>query len=96
MVIGKSLPGPGAGVSLAMAASVFLSNVPERLSSAAGMRRAGRSPYDIFGLWGWIALASGLAALIGNLAGAGLEVIAAVTALEAGAVLAMIVDTIIP
>ncbi|MEG9504499.1 MAG: hypothetical protein MIN69_22020 [Methylorubrum extorquens] len=41
----------GAGVSLVTVAAVFLSNVPEGLSSAAGMRKAGRSAAYIFGVW---------------------------------------------
>jgi len=41
VVIGASLPG-GGSVSLVAVAAVFLANVPEGLSSAAGMRRAGR------------------------------------------------------
>lgn len=97
IVIGTSLLG-GGGVSLVTVAAVFLSNVPEGLSSAAGMKRAGHGPGYVFGVWGGIALASGLAALAGNaaLAGAGPEVIAAVTAVAAGAILAMLVDTMIP
>lgn len=97
VVIGVSLVG-GGGVSLATVAAVFLSNVPEGLSSVAGMRRAGRSAGYVFGVWGAIALLSGLAALLGNvaLADASPLVIAAVTALAAGAILAMIVDTMIP
>jgi len=97
VVIGVSLVG-GGGVSVATVAAVFLSNVPEGLSSAAGMRRAGRSAAYVFGIWIAIALLSGLAALLGNaaLADADPAVIAAVTALAAGAILAMIVDTMIP
>lgn len=97
VVIGVGLLG-GSGVSLVTVAAVFLSNVPEGLSSAAGMRMAGRSPAYVFGVWGGIALASGVAALVGNvaLAGAGPDVIAATTALAAGAILAMICDTMIP
>jgi len=77
---------------------VFLSNIPEGLSSASGMRKAGRSARYIFGVWGGIALASGIAALIGNFAvsGAGPDVIAFVTAVAAGAILAMLSDTMIP
>ena len=47
---------------------------------------------------GGIALASGLAAMIGNVALAGTSpaVISTVTALAAGAILAMLVDTMIP
>ena len=45
-----------------------------------------------------IALASGLAALLGNLmlAGASPEVVALITAVAAGGILAMLVDTMIP
>jgi zinc transporter, ZIP family len=97
VVIGVSLLG-GGGVSLSTVAAVFLSNVPEGLSSAAGMRRAGRPAAYVFGIWGGIALASGLAALLGNLllADAAPGVIAATNAVAAGAILAMIVDTMIP
>ncbi len=97
VVIGASLLG-GAGVSLATVAAVFLSNVPEGLSSAAGMREAGRPAAYVFGVWGGIALASGVAAFVGAwaLAGADPAIIAAIQALAAGAILAMIADTMIP
>ncbi len=97
VVIGASLLG-GAGVSAATVAAVFLSNLPEGLSSAAGMRKAGRGAGYIFGVWGVIALASGVAAYAGAtlLVGADPLVIAAVTAVAAGAILAMLVDTMIP
>jgi ZIP family zinc transporter len=77
---------------------VFLSNLPEGISSAAGMRRAGRSLAYVFGIWGGIAAASGIAAMVGSWAFAGADpaLIAAVTALAAGAILAMLVDTMIP
>ena len=97
VVIGVSLL-RGDGVSLVAVAAVFLSNVPEGLSSAAGMRRAGRGAGYVFGVWIGIAVLSGLAALVGNaaLAGADPELIAAVTAVAAGAILAMLADTMIP
>ena len=97
IVIGVSLLG-GKGVSLVAVVAVFLSNLPEGLSSAAGMRNAGRSPGYVFGVWTAIALASGVAAVFGNLvlAGASPDIIAAVTAVAAGAILAMIADTMIP
>lgn len=97
VVIGVSLLN-GPGVSLVTVAAVFLSNVPEGLSSAAGMRKAGRPAAYIFGVWGTIALLSGVAALVGNvaLAGANPELIAATTAVAAGAILAMLADTMIP
>lgn len=97
VVIGVSLL-QGRGVSLVAVIAVFLSNVPEGLSSAAGMRKAGRSPLYIFGVWGGIAVASGLAALAGNvaLADAPAQIIAVTNAIAAGAILAMLVDTMIP
>ncbi|MBB5713951.1 ZIP family metal transporter [Sphingomonas aerophila] len=97
VVIGTSLIG-GKGVSAVVVAAVFLSNVPEGLASAAGMRQAGRSARYIFGVWIGIAIASGLAAMLGNvaLAGAAPSFVAAVTAVAAGAILAMLVDTMIP
>ncbi|MEV4117661.1 ZIP family zinc transporter [Micromonospora sp. NPDC049645] len=97
VVIGASLLSGGA-VSLVTVAAVFLSNVPEGLSSAAGMRQAGRTGRYVFLLWTGIALVSGGAALVGNtlLGGAPPEVLAAITALAAGAILAMITDTMVP
>ena len=96
-MIGVSLLG-GGGVSAATVAAVFLSNVPEGLSSAAGMKKAGRSAAYVFAVWGGIALASGIAAMIGYvaLAGAAPAEVSGVTAIAAGAILAMLVDTMIP
>jgi ZIP family zinc transporter len=97
VVIGVSLL-QGAGVSFVTVTAVFLSNVPEGLSSAAGMRRAGHGSLYVFGVWGGIAVISGIAAALGNLmlAQAPPDAIASVTAIAAGAILAMLVDTMIP
>ncbi|BAU66711.1 zinc/iron permease [Stanieria sp. NIES-3757] len=97
IVIGVSMIG-GAVVSWVTVAAVFLSNVPEGLSSAAGMKKAGRSPAYIFGVWGGISIISGIAALLGYalFSHFSQEVIAATTAIAAGAILAMITDTMIP
>lgn len=97
IVIGVSLL-EGKGVSGVAVAAVFLSNLPEGLSSAAGMKRAGRSPRYIFGVWTGIAVASGVAALLGNVGFAHAQpaVVAAITAVAAGAILAMLSDTMIP
>jgi ZIP family zinc transporter len=97
IVIGVSMIGGGA-VSLAAVIAIFISNVPEGLSSSAGMRRAGRSGRYVAGLWTSIALASGLASLAGYGLFGGLSenVVAAVTAVAAGAILSMLVDTMIP
>src|SRR5215208_4390797 len=49
--IGISLIGGGA-VSWVFVVAVFLSNVPEGLSAAAGMQKSGHSAAYILGLWG--------------------------------------------
>jgi len=96
IVIGVSLIGGGA-VSLVAVVAVFLSNVPEGLSSASGMKKAGRSAAYVFGVWGAIAAVSGLASLVGYTVFSGFSgVIAATQAVAAGAILAMIADTMIP
>ena len=62
------------------------------------MKRAGRSARYIFGVWIAIALATSLAALAGYelMSRFSPQVIAAITAVAAGAILAMLVDTMIP
>jgi ZIP family zinc transporter len=62
------------------------------------MKKAGRSKLYIFAIWGGITLISGVAAITGygvfNVFSN--EVIAATMAVAAGAILAMIADTMIP
>ena len=97
VVLGVWLLG-GQGVSWAMLAAICLSNLPEGLSSAVGMKNAGRGSSYVFGLWTGIALLSGLASLVGAalLGGASPALLAAVNAVAAGALLTMITDTMIP
>jgi ZIP family zinc transporter len=97
MVIGVSLLA-GGRVSLVTVAAVFLSNVPEGLSSSAGMKRARRSPTYVFGVWGTIAALSGAAALLGFVAFREVApgAISATMGVAAGAMLAMIIDTMAP
>jgi ZIP family zinc transporter len=97
IVIGVSMIKGGA-VSMVAVIAIFLSNVPEGLSSASGMKKSGRSVKYVFLLWSGIALISGFAALCGYVLfdGFGEDVIAATTAVAAGAILAMLSDTMIP
>ncbi len=97
IVIGLSLL-KGGVVSFVAVTAIFLSNLPEGLSSAAGMKHAGRSARYVFGVWGGIAVASGLASLAGYaiVDPYGPGVVAALTAGAAGAILAMLADTMIP
>ncbi len=88
----------GGAVSLATVGAIFISNIPEGLSSSVGMKRAGRSAGFIFKLWTMIAVLSGLAAFAGYAVfqRVPVGVQAATTALAAGAILAMLVETMIP
>src|SRR4051812_2834787 len=97
IVIGLSMLQGGA-VSLVAVAAIFLSNIPEGLSSAAGMKRAGRSATYVFGVWVSIAVASGVAACIGYTVFRDFsqEIVAATTAVAAGAILSMLADTMVP
>ena len=97
VAIGVSLIGGGA-VSAAMVAAVFLSNVPEGLSAAAGMKKAGHSAAYILGLWGSVVMVSAVAALFGYLflAGASGEVVAVIQSFAAGGILTMLASTMLP
>jgi ZIP family zinc transporter len=97
MAIGLTLL-HGGGVSMAAVIAIFVSNLPEGLSSASGMKRAGRSAAYIFGLWMSIAVVSGLASLLGYSVFKNFSpgVIGATTATAAGGILAMLVETMIP
>ncbi len=97
IVIGLSMIG-GKTVSFVAVVAIFLSNIPEGLSSASGMKKAGRGKVYIFGIWTSIALISGVSALIGYsiFSEFSPDVIAATTAIAAGAILSMLVDTMIP
>ena len=88
----------GGGASPAVLAAIFISNVPEGLSSAAEMKQSQRSAGYVFGVWGGIAVASALASPVGYLAldGVSPSLIAVITAVAAGAILAMLADTMIP
>jgi ZIP family zinc transporter len=97
VVLGLSLVS-GGGVGIPVLVAIFISNIPEGLSSSAGMKRSGRTAGYVFGIWGGIAVASGLAGLLGALLleSASPVTVAVITAIAAGAILAMIADTMIP
>lgn len=97
IVIGMSLIG-GGSVGVPAVLGFFLANVPEGLSSAAGMKEAGRSFVYIFGVWTSVVLLSGVGAVIGyTVFGQFLpEAAAFVMAFAGGAILAMVAETMIP
>jgi ZIP family zinc transporter len=85
-------------VPIALVFAFSLGNVPEALSSAAGMRAAGRSYTYIFLLWGAIAIGAAATIAAGyvgftSLGGAWLP---RLQAFAAGALLAMTAETMIP
>lgn len=88
----------GEGVALVTMMAIFLSKVPEGLSSSIGMKKAGHSARYVFGIWGLIAATCNLSALLGFLVigdlgpfYVGLAVPAA-----AGAIFVMLIDTMTP
>src|SRR4051794_12929313 len=95
--IGVSLLGGGA-VGVSVVAAVFLSNVPESMSAAVGLRKAGHSRKWILGLWLAVAVVSAAASAAGYglLGGASPVVIGVTQAFAAGAILAMLADTMMP
>lgn len=97
LVIGASMIG-GKSVSPALFVGVFLANFPEALSSAVGMHRQGMSKAKVMWMWGSLALMTGAGAFAGNLTFAGLPpgIFSFMEAMAAGAMLAMISETMLP
>jgi ZIP family zinc transporter len=98
IVLGSTLLG-GAAISLPFFFAVAVSNVPEALTAAVDLKREGHRPGWIIGLWVVVALVSGAAAAIGFgvLGEMGSSVwVPLIQAFAAGAILTMLVDTMIP
>lgn len=85
-------------VALAVIAGFFISNLPQGLSSASGMKQAARSTVYVLSVWIVIAPASGAAAAIGHaaLGGAAAGLQASIKAFVAGALPALLAETMIP
>jgi zinc transporter, ZIP family len=97
IVIGGSLV-LGGGVSVAMVAATFLSNLPESLGASVGLVSAGVSRGRILVIWTAIVVVSGLAAALGYtlLDNASPDLGAFFQAFAAGAMLTMLADTMMP
>lgn len=87
----------GGSVGVAVLAAVFLSNLPESLSSATGMKRGHSSRY-VLAVWLVVVTISALSAALGYglLDGASGNTIGLIQAFAGGAVLTMLVDTMVP
>jgi ZIP family zinc transporter len=95
--IGVSLLG-GHAVSAAVVAAVFLSNVPESMSAATGLQKAGHSNRWILGLWLAVTAVSAASAGLGYgvLGSASPDLVDGIEAFAAGAILTMLADTMMP
>jgi ZIP family zinc transporter len=97
MVLGIGLAA-GDGVSVGLLAAIFVSNLPEAVGSATEMRHAGRSRVAITRLWTSVALICTFATVVGygiadSTSG---ELQAAINGFAAGALLVMLIDSMIP
>jgi ZIP family zinc transporter len=97
IVVGASLLG-GAGVSIALVAAVFISNVPESIAATDDLMRGGMPPGRIIRMWVILTAIFGLSAALGYLIIGALPgtVQAFVEAFAGGALLTMLADSMIP
>jgi ZIP family zinc transporter len=97
MVIGLTIFAGGA-VGVAYLVAVFISNLPESISSTSGLVATGWKKGRILLMWIAIALISGLASLAGYslFQHSSPNTIAFVLAFAAGAILTMLADTMMP
>jgi zinc transporter, ZIP family len=96
-VLGISLAS-GQGVGVALLLAIFVSNLPEALGSADEMRKAGRSQATILRLWLIVAAIGTLATVTGYAAADAVSgnLRAAIDGFAAGALLVMLIDSMIP
>lgn len=97
LVIGGSMITSG-HVSLVLIGGVFLANFPEALSSAVGMRKQGSSVGKILWMWTSLTIITAVGALIGYVSFGAFpkNMLAIMQSLAAGAMLAMIAETMLP
>jgi ZIP family zinc transporter len=88
----------GQGVSVALLVAIFVSNLPEGIGSASDMRANGKPARTIVALWAAVSVVCVLAT-VGGYALAdvvGGEVKAGIDAFAAGALLVMLIDSMVP
>ena len=98
MALGVSLLEMSGGGTLTLLVAIFLSNLPESLGGAVGMRQQGRSRRFAIGVWSATAVVLAVAVVLGNVAlsSAGEGALAALLSFAGGAVLASLADTLMP
>ena len=97
LVLGIGLAS-GEGVGVGLLVAIFVSNLPEAIGSASEMRQSGTSRDKIIRLWLAIAAVCVLASGAGYLAAdsASNELTAVIDGFAAGALLVMMIDSMIP
>ncbi|MCB0876325.1 MAG: hypothetical protein KDB46_09025, partial [Solirubrobacterales bacterium] len=97
LVLGIGLAG-GAGVSAPLLLAIFISNLPEAIGSASEMSEAGRSKGAIIRLWVVVAVVVTVATACGYALAdvTGSWFTAAIDGFAAGALLVMLIDSMIP
>lgn len=88
----------GTGVSVALLVAIFISNLPEAIGSATDMRSSGKSGKSVVALWTAVSTVCALATLGGYAVArvAGGPVKAGIEGFAAGALLVMLVDSMVP
>ena len=88
----------GQGVSVGLLAAIFVSNLPEAIGSASELRAGGRSERQIVRLWIAVAVVCTLASVLGYAIAdnASDHLKAGINGFAAGALLVMLVDSMIP
>jgi zinc transporter, ZIP family len=88
----------GDGVGVGLLAAIFVSNLPEAIGSAAAMQEGGRTRHDVVRLWSAVAAVCALASVIGyaiaDATSGSLQ--GGVNGFAAGALVVMLVDSMIP
>jgi zinc transporter, ZIP family len=97
LVLGIGLV-PGEGVSVGLLAAIFVSNLPEAMGSASAMRAAGHSSGSVVRLWAAVAvictLATGAGFAMADSASG--DLLGVINGFAAGALLVMLIDSMIP
>jgi zinc transporter, ZIP family len=88
----------GEGVSAALLVAIFVSNLPEAIGSASEMERAGTARETVLRLWCAVAVTCVLATLVGYAAAdsASTDLRAGIDGFAAGALLVLLIDSMIP
>ena len=88
----------GAGVSPGLVVAIFVSNLPEAIGSATDMRATGTAPRRIRLLWVAVAVVCVVATVAGYAIAdsASGEAVAAINGFAAGALIVMLIDSMIP